>query len=221
MRFHLPFIALDLPGVQIHAAQLPIQQDARAGAGAAIEDGNVAPGQIPPAADLLRIAGRHVKALLPVGHVDQNRFHPRHQPFDIGDIEALFIHRVQVAGSRIHLFLIQGKQPFKAAEVAAIRHDAVLMQIIAQNIQHDILTGDDEGGLCPVGRPKQLAADLHPPDRLDALLMPRAGDVGVHVVLGEADLAPNLVGVDLAPADQLIDGGFAHMEELCDLLCRE
>ena len=126
-----------------------------------------------------------------------------------------------MAGGRVHLLLVQGQQPFKAAEITAFRPDAVLVQVIAQNVQHHILSRNQKRLPGPDDRREQLAADLHLPDRLDALLMPGAGDIGVHVVLGEADLSPDLIGVDLAPADQLIDGGFAHMEELCDLLCRE
>ena len=95
---------------------------------------------------------------------------------------------------------------------------AALVQVIAQNIQHDVLAGDHKGPFACSGRGEQFAADLHATDRMDALLMPGARNLGVYIVLGKTDLPPNLIGVDLAPADQLVDGGFAHVEDVRYLL---
>ena len=49
--------------IQSHAMQLLIQQHTGAGAGAAVENGDVPPGKIAPAANLLGISGSNVKAL--------------------------------------------------------------------------------------------------------------------------------------------------------------
>ena len=56
------------------------------------------------------------------------------------------------------------------------------------------------------------------PDGPGGMLMPGPGDVGVHIVLGEAHLPADLVGVDLPSADQVVDGGLADMEDVCHLL---
>ena len=123
-----------------------------------------------------------------------------------------------MAGRRIHLLLVQGQQAFKAAEVAAVCDKSLLMQIIAENIQYHILPGDYKRLLSLPDGMKQITADFHAADRLDTLFMTGARNIGIHIVLGKTDLAANLVGVDFAPADQLIDRGFAHMENLRDLL---
>ena len=48
--------------------------------------------------------------------------------------------------------------------------------------------------------------------------MPGTGDVGIHIVLGEAHLATDLIGMDLTFSDQIIDRRFADMEDVSHLL---
>ena len=50
------------------------------------------------------------------------------------------------------------------------------------------------------------------------MFMAGAGDIGIHIVLGEADLAADFIGIDLTPADQVIDGGLADMENIRNFL---
>jgi hypothetical protein len=54
--------------------------------------------------------------------------------------------------------------------------------------------------------------------RAGRMLMPGPGDVGIHIILGKADLPSDLIGMDLSPADQIIDGGFTDMEDVSNLL---
>ena len=60
---------------------------------------------------------------------------------------------------------------------------------------------------------------LDPFDGLHALFMAGAGNISVHVILRKADLSADFVGVDLAAPDQLINRGFADVEDVGDLLC--
>ena len=136
---------------------------------------------------------------------------------NIDEATVLFIGTVGLLGYLFYLFIYIFLSKRRAGK-RYVRGKAALVQVIAQNIQHHVLAGDHKGPLACDGWGEQLAADLHAPDRLDALLMPRAGDIGIHVVLGKADLAPDLVGVDLPPADQFIDRGFAHVEDIRNLL---
>ena len=52
------------------------------------------------------------------------------------------------------------------------------------------------------------------------MLMPGAGDVGIHVVLCKANLPPDLVGMNLSLADQVVNRRLADMENFRHFLCR-
>ena len=46
------------------------------------------------------------------------------------------------------------------------------------------------------------------------MLMTGAGDIGIHIILCKSNLPPDLVGMDLSSADQVVNRGFADMENI-------
>ena len=217
VRAHFTLIAAHHALIQSHAVQLFIQQHTSAGAGAAVENGNVPPRKIAPAADLLGIAGSNVKALSPVGDVDERGGYAGQQLFHKRGIEVLFRRVIQMTGRRVHTPFVQGEQSLKAVEIDPLRREAALVQIVCQNIQHNVLPGNHKSAFL-LRRVQERAVHLDPFDGLHALFMAGAGDVGVHVILRKADLSADLVGIDLAAPDQLINRGFADVEDVGDLL---
>ena len=127
---HLTLIAAHHALIQSHAVQLFIQQHTSAGAGAAVENGNVPPRKIAPAADLLRITGSNVKALSPVGDVDERGGYAGQQLSHKRGVEVLFRRVVQMAGRRVHASFIKGEKPLKAVEINPLRREAALVQIV-------------------------------------------------------------------------------------------
>ena len=125
-----------------------------------------------------------------------------------------------MAGCHIHLILIQGQQSFKAGQVGAPGKQPLLLEVVGQDIQHHVLAGNDQLRCAQIRRRQEGGAGVHGLYRLGGMLMAGAGDIGVHIVLGEADLAADLIGIDLAPADQVIDGGLADMENIRNFLGR-
>ena len=218
MRFHFAVIPGNHAFIQSHPVQLPVQKDARTGAGTAVEHGNVPPGQIPPAADLLGIAGRHVKALCPIRDVDQHSRHARQQLFYKGRVEALFLRVIEMARRGVDPPLIKSEKTLETVEIDALGRDVLLIKEARKNVQHHILSRDDERVVLRLLRVQKRALELCADDRLHALFVAGARDIGVHVVLRKAHLPAYFVGVDFSPADQFIDRGLAHMKDLSDLL---
>ena len=123
-----------------------------------------------------------------------------------------------MTGRGVHTSLVKGEKALEAVEIDALRGDVPLMQEARKDVQHDVLTGYDQlAFVLPPGM-QQLALQLDALDRLHAPLMAGAGDIGVHIVLREAHLAADLIRVDFPPADQFVNRGFAHMQDLRDLL---
>ena len=48
--------------------------------------------------------------------------------------------------------------------------------------------------------------------------MPGTGNVGIHIVLGKAHLSADLIGMDLALADEIVNRRLADMENVRNLL---
>ena len=59
---------------------------------------------------------------------------------------------------------------------------------------------------------------VHIFDRAGGMFMPGPGDVGIHIILGEANLSADFIGMDLAFADQIVNGGLADMEDVSHFL---
>ena len=218
MRAHLPLITRDHARIQPHAAELTVEQNPGAGARASVQNRNIPTGEIPPAVDFLRIAGGDIKALGAIGDVDQGGGDTGHQLLHKGSVESLLLRVIEMAGGRGDPPFIKGEQPFKAAEIAALGRHTGLMKIIGENVKHDVLPGDHKRRerIRRRGQKRTVSVDLT--HRLHALLMTRAGNVAVHIVLGETDLSADFIRVNLSPPDQVIDRGFAHMEDVGDLL---
>ena len=125
-----------------------------------------------------------------------------------------------MAGGHIHLILIQGQKPLKAGQIGAPGRQPLLLEVVGQDIQHHVLAGDDQLRRAQMLRRQQGGAGIYGLYRLGGMLMAGAGDVGIHIVLGEADLTADFIGIDLAPADQVIDGGLADMENIRNFLGR-
>ena len=53
------------------------------------------------------------------------------------------------------------------------------------------------------------------------VLVARARNVGIYIVLGKAHLAPNAVGANVAATNQLVNGRAAHVQNIGHLLTRE
>lgn len=117
------------------------------------------------------------------------------------------------------IILIQGKQSFKAVEVCTSRVDTLLLQVICQDIQHHILPGDDELRRFILFRSQQGGMGVNVLDRPGGMLVPGTGDIGIHIILSKANLAPDFIGMNLAPVNQIVYGGFADMENVSHLLC--
>ena len=58
-------------------------------------------------------------------------------------------------------------------------------------------------------------------DRAGGMLVAGAGDLGIHIILGEADFSSDLVRMDLSPADQIVNGGLTDMENVSHFLGRQ
>ena len=54
--------------------------------------------------------------------------------------------------------------------------------------------------------------------RTGGMLMPGPGNIGIHIVLGKAHFPADFIGMDLAFADQVINGGLADMENVGNFL---
>ena len=50
--------------------------------------------------------------------------------------------------------------------------------------------------------------------RPGGMLMPRPGNVGIHIVLGKANLSANFIGMDLSLADEIVDCRLTDMENI-------
>ncbi len=59
---------------------------------------------------------------------------------------------------------------------------------------------------------------IDPLHRCCGMFVTGACYVGIHIVLREANLAADLVGMDLPFSDQIVYGGFADMEDVSHLL---
>ena len=96
--------------------------------------------------------------------------------------------------------------------------DTFLLQITCQNVQNHILSGDDQFRFLSLFGRQQggMGIDvLHGPG---GMLMPGPGNVGIHIILGKPNLSADFIGMDFSPADQIVNGGFADMENVRDLL---
>ena len=116
------------------------------------------------------------------------------------------------------MLLIQGQQPLEAGEICPSGVDPLLLEVVCQNIQHHVLSGNNQLRRLVLLRRQQGGVGVNPLHRTGGMLMPGAGNVGIHVVLGKAHLAPDLVGVDFSPADQVVDGGLADVQNIGNLL---
>ena len=168
--------------------------------------------------NLLRIPGGDIEALGTVGDVDEGGGDSGHELLYERRVEGLLLGVIEMAGGRGDPLLIKREKPFKTAEVAALGRHAGLMEIIGENVEHNILPGDHKRWKSVLLRRQQSAVNINLTHRLHALFMAGTGDVAVHVVLREADLSADFIGVNLSAPDQVIDRGFAHMENVRDLL---
>ena len=57
--------------------------------------------------------------------------------------------------------------------------------------------------------------------RGSGMLMPGAGNIGIHVLLRKTNLSPDFIGMDFSLANQVVNGGLADMENVCNLLGRQ
>ena len=96
--------------------------------------------------------------------------------------------------------------------------DALLLKIICQNIQYHILSGNDQLGNILFVRCQQGGVGVDILDRAGGVFMPGPCNVGIHIVLGKAHLPSDFVGMDLTPADQVINGGFTDMKNVGNFL---
>ena len=51
--------------------------------------------------------------------------------------------------------------------------------------------------------------------------MPGAGNIGIHILLRKTNLSPDFIGMDFSLANQVVNGGLADMENVCNLLSRQ
>ena len=96
--------------------------------------------------------------------------------------------------------------------------DTFLLQITRQNVQHHILTGNNQFRLFGFIRGQQCGMGVDIFHRPGGVFMAGPGIIGIHIILGKTDLTSDLIGMDLTPADQIVNGGFADMENVRNLL---
>ena len=168
---------------------------------------------------MLGIAFANIKALGAVGQVHQHCGHPGHQASHKGDIALFSI--IQMAGRSVHLSLIQCQQTFKARQICTTGVDILLMKIICQNVQHNILPGDDHLRCLFLSRCQQRGVDIDALHRGSGMLMPGAGNIGIHILLRKTNLSPDFIRMDFSLANQVVNGGLADMENVCNLLGRK
>ena len=118
----------------------------------------------------------------------------------------------------MNIALVEGQQSFKAVEIGSGGVDALLLEVVCKNIQYHILTGDNELRLLLLLRSQEGGVGIDVLDRAGGVLVTGSGDVGVHIVLGESYLTADLIGVDLTFSDEVVNGGFADMEDVSHLL---
>ena len=54
--------------------------------------------------------------------------------------------------------------------------------------------------------------------RTGGMFMTGPGNIGIHIVLGKADLPADFIGMDFAFANQIVNGGLADMKDVSHLL---